>query len=219
MKKKTIAAGICFFLFLILIVAVKTVDVQAIGPEGTSIGLAGVNGSIHEAIGMQMIWYRITNYLGILSILIGICFACLGLFQLIRRKSLLKVDREILVLGGLYVILAILYILFEFFVISERPVILPGDEHVEASFPSSHTMLAFVILGSAVLMLGKYIHKERLCSILQAVFGVLILVAVFGRLLSGVHWFTDILGGILISAVLLFLFAGVLELVEKRTMG
>ena len=217
MKKKAIAAGICILLFLILIVAVKTVDVRAIGPEGTSIGLAGINGLIHEAIGVRMIWYKITNYLGILSILIGICFACLGLFQLIRRKSLLKVDREIFVLGGLYVILAILYVLFELIVISERPVILPGDAHVEASFPSSHTMLAYVILGSAMLVLGKYIRREKLCSLLQAVFGILILAAVFGRLLSGVHWFTDILGGILISAALLFLFAGVLDLAEKHT--
>ena len=216
MKKKAIAAGICLILFLLLIVVIKTVDVQAIGPEGTSIGLAGMNGTIHEATGVRMLWHKITNYLGIFSILVVICFACLGLFQLIKRRSLLKVDREILVLGGLYVLLAVVYVLFEFVVVNERPIIMPGDEHLEASFPSSHTMLTFVILGSAITVLGKYVRSNWLRNLLQVVFGVLILVAVFGRLISGVHWFTDILGGILISAFLLFLFAGTLDHLETR---
>ena len=215
MKKKAIAAGICILLFLVLIVLVKTVDVQEIGPEDTSIGFATINGAIHEATGVKTIWYKTTNYLGYFSILTAVCFACLGVYQLIRRKSLLKVDREILALGCLYVVLAVCYLLFEFVIISERPVIMPGDEHVEASFPSSHTMLSYVILGSAMTVLGKYFRSGKLCSVLQAVFGVLIMVAVFGRLFSGVHWFTDILGAILLSAALLFLFAGVMELPEK----
>ena len=216
MKKKVVAAGLCILLFLVVILLVKTVDVQAIGPEETSIGLAGINGAIHETTGVRMLWYRITNYLGILSILTAVCFACLGLYQLIRRRSLKKVDREILVLGGLYVVLAVVYVFFEFVVISERPIIMPGDEHVEASFPSTHTMLAYVILGSAMIILDKYVSNQRLCGLLQAIAGILIFAAVFGRLLSGVHWFTDILGGILLSSALLILFAGFLDLTVKH---
>ncbi len=216
MKRKAVGAGICLILFFLLILVIKTVDVQAIGPEGSSIGLAKINSAIHEATGVRMFWYQITSYLGVLSILIAACFACLGLFQLIRRKSLLKVDREILVLGGLYVALAILYVLFEFVVVNERPIIMPGDEHVEASFPSSHTMLGFVILGSCMTVLNKYIRSKRLCGLLITACGILILVMIFGRLISGVHWFTDILGSILISAVLLFLFIGALDKTEKQ---
>lgn len=216
MKNKSIAAGICLVLFLILVAVVKTVDVQAIGPEGTSIGLAAINGAIHDATGVQMTLHKITDYLGVLSLLVAACFALLGLCQLIRRRSLLKVDPEILSLGVLYIILAAVYVIFEFLVINERPVIMPGDEHVEASFPSSHTMLAVVILGSAVIVSGKYVQNGKLCSLLRAVFGVLILVTVFGRLLSGVHWFTDILGGVLLSAALLFFFVGILDLADKR---
>ena len=215
MKKKAIAPGICLILFLLLIVVIKTVDVQAIGPEGTSIGLAGINGAIHDITGVHLTWHKITDYLGLLSIVVAVCFACLGFIQLIKRKSLLKVDREILVLGCLYVILAVLYVLFEFVVINERPIIMPGDEHAEASFPSSHTMLGFVILGSCMTVLHKYVRNDRLCGILQAICGVLILIMVFGRLISGVHWFTDILGGILLSAALLFLFVAALDQSEK----
>lgn len=188
-----------------------------IGPEETSIGLATINGMIHETTGVQMIWYEITSYLGILSILVGLCFACIGFVQLIRRRSLLKVDAEILSLGCLYVILAVLYILFELVVINERPIIMPGDEHVEASFPSSHTLLSFAIFGSAMIVTGKYVRNRRLCNLIQFLFGILILIAVFGRLLSGVHWFTDILGSLFLSAALLLLFTGLLDLAEKRT--
>ena len=188
-----------------------------IGPEETSIGLATINGMIHETTGVQMIWYEITSYLGILSILVGLCFACIGFVQLIRRRSLLKVDAEILSLGCLYVILAVLYILFELVVINERPIIMPGDEHVEASFPSSHTLLSFAIFGSAMIVIGKYVRNRRLCNLIQVLLGILILIAVFGRLLSGVHWFTDILGSLFLSAALLLLFTGLLDLAEKRT--
>ena len=214
MKRKAVAAVICFLLFLLLLAALKILDVQAIGPEGTSVGLAVINGAIHEATGVNMALHKITSYLGVFSIMVAICFACLGLFQLIRRRSLLKVDPEILALGCLYVIIAVLYLLFEIIVINERPVIMPGDEHVEASFPSSHTLLSFVILGSAMIVLGKYVPNRRLCGLLQGVLGVLLFVSVFGRLLSGVHWFTDILGSIFLSAALLLLFAGVLDLAE-----
>ncbi len=188
-----------------------------IGPEETSIGLATINGMIHETTGVQMIWYEITSYLGILSIFVGLCFACIGFVQLIRRRSLLKVDAEILSLGCLYVMLAVLYILFELVVINERPIIMPGDEHVEASFPSSHTLLSFAIFGSAMIVIGKYVRNRRLCNLIQLLFGILILIAVFGRLLSGVHWFTDILGSLFLSAALLLLFTGLLDLAEKRT--
>ena len=217
MRKRSIAAGVCILLFLALILAVKTVDVQVIGPEATSIGLATINGMIHKTTGVQMIWYKITSYLGIISILVGVFFACIGFIQLIRRRSLLKVDTEILSLGCLYVILAVLYVLFEYLIINERPIIMPGDEHVEASFPSSHTLLSFVIFGSAMIVVGKYIRSRKLCNLIQAVLGILILIAVFGRLLSGVHWFTDVLGSIFLSVSLLFLFVGSLELAEKRT--
>ncbi len=216
MKTKTIAAVICLVLFLLLIAAVKTVDVAPIGPEETSIGLSGINGAIHEATGVSKLLYKLTIYLGYLSILAGLCFALLGLIQLIQRKSLLKVDREILVLGCLLVVLALLYVLFEFVVIDFRPVVMPGEAHPEASFPSSHTMLTFVILGSIMMIIGRYVKNRSLRTLIQVICGLLILVMVFCRLLSGVHWFTDILGGVLISGALLFLFAAVLDKVTEK---
>lgn len=149
-----------------------------------------------------MLWYDITDWLGIAAILTALFFALAGLVQLIKRRSLLKVDREILALGGLYIIVIGLYVLFEKVIINYRPIIMPGSTHPEASFPSSHTMLVCIIMGSAAMLLGKY----KLCTALRIMCLSVIAVTVIGRLIAGVHWFTDILGGILISITLLSVF-------------
>ncbi|MBO6094010.1 MAG: phosphatase PAP2 family protein, partial [Oscillospiraceae bacterium] len=86
----------------------------------------------------------------------------------------------------------------------------------EASFPSSHTMLVCVIMGSSIPLLGKYVKSDVLCTVLRIICAAIIAVTVIGRLISGVHWFTDILGGILISVMLLNLYAEILERIEKR---
>ena len=122
-RKRDLLAGIVLVAaFALWTVAIRLIDVQNAGPLGSEVGFATINGAIHEATGVKTIWYKTTNYLGYFSILTAVCFACLGVYQLIRRKSLLKVDREILALGCLYVVLAVCYLLFEFVIISERPV-------------------------------------------------------------------------------------------------
>ena len=66
-------------LFAALIVAIKTVDVQNVGPNGSQIGLATLNLRVHQRTGLQMGWYDITDKLGKICILIAPCFALLGL--------------------------------------------------------------------------------------------------------------------------------------------
>lgn len=123
----------------------------------------------------------------------------------------LKVDREILSLGGLYIVVIGLYLFFENVIINFRPIIMPDNTHPEASFPSSHTMLVCVIMGSAAMLINRYIRNKPLNRILRAVCYVIIGVTVVGRLIAGVHWFTDILGGILISVTLLSLYEEVIS--------
>jgi undecaprenyl-diphosphatase len=163
-----------------------------------------------------MFWYQVTNLLGFWAILCGAIFACIGLKQLIERKSLKQVDAKILALGGLFVLLGIIYVLFEKVVINCRPVLMEGETVPEASFPSSHTVLAFVIFGAIAMMLKDYLQDKRLVSMLQNACLVLILVSVIGRLISGVHWFTDILGGIFLSYALLMVFSGLLEKLDGK---
>ena len=215
-KRKLLAAGVSGLLVVVLIVLVCFVDVQAIGPEGTRIGLSHLNRFVFELFGVNMLWYEVTDWLGLAAIGTAFLFAAAGLIQWIRRKDIRKVDKEILSLGGLYFIVIGLYVLFELVVVNYRPILMPGSTHPEASFPSSHTMLVCVIMGSALLLLGKYVHGKILRKVLQAICAATIGVTVLGRLISGVHWFTDIVGGVLISITLLNLYADILERIEKR---
>ena len=216
LNRKYGKAAISFALFILTIALVKCVDIDAVGPAGTSIGLSHLNKAVHDLIGVHMFWYQVTNLLGFWAILCGAIFACVGLKQLIERKSLKQVDAKILALGGLFVLLGVIYVLFEKVVINCRPVLMEGETVPEASFPSSHTVLAFVIFGAIAMMLKDYLQDKRLVSMLQNACLVLILVSVIGRLISGVHWFTDILGGIFLSYALLMVFSGLLEKLDGK---
>lgn len=211
MKNKTnyLPAVVFGVLAALWIVLVKCVDVAAIGPAGTSVGLSSLNQAVHTLTGVHMLWYTITDWLGILAVLAVAAMALLGLVQLIKRKSLLKVDREILALGGLYLVIFLLYVFFEKVIVNYRPIIMPGCSAPEASFPSSHTMLTCVVLGGILMVLDKYVRNKGLCIVLKVLCWGIIIVTVAGRLISGVHWVTDIIGGLLISAALLALYAAV----------
>ena len=219
-KGKLYVAGLFYILWLALIVLLCLTDRQPIGPEGTTVGLATLNMTMMALIGVygvdgagvRMGVYELTEYLGYFSLLVAACFALLGLVQLFRRRSLKKVDRQLLAMGGLFVALAILYVFFEKVIVNYRPFVLPGESGPEASFPSSHTMLTCVILGSAGIVLRKYVKSPALCTLLKLVCVLLILAMVFGRLLCGCHWFTDILGGVLVSLALLALFDAVIDM-------
>ena len=208
---RIITAGIGLLLTVILIVLVRLVDAAPIGAQGTSIGLSHLNQFVFDLFGVNMLWYNITDWLGVAAVLTGFVFAVTGLVQLIKRRSLLKVDREILSLGGLYIVVIGLYLFFENVIINYRPIIMPDNTSPEASFPSSHTMLVCVIMGSAAMLINRYIRNKPLNRILRAVCYVIIGVTVVGRLIAGVHWFTDILGGILISVTLLSLYEEVIS--------
>lgn len=193
-------------MFFLLLALIRTVAVAPIGPEGTSIGLAPLNQAVHLAIGENHLLYQLTQVLGLLAIAVAGGFALLGLIQWIRRKSLWKVDREILALGVLFAVVVGLYVLFEIVVINYRPVIMPGEEHVEASFPSSHTMLAAVVFGAVFPLIKKYVKRSWLRVLLQILCVGLLVLTVVGRLLSGVHWLTDILAGAFLSTALVALY-------------
>lgn len=215
MKSKKLTAGaVLLVLFLILIVLIKTVDVQPVGPEKSQIGLAAINTSFHNLTGLQMTLYKVTQVTGYLAILSVVIFGLWGVWQLIQRKSIARMDKDILLLGGLYAALAVCYLFFEKCIINYRPVIL--DEGLEASFPSSHTMLAMCLMLAAMEQLRRRLKDQPLGRILSMVCAVLLAVTVIGRLLSGVHWLTDILGGLLLGGALYLFYAGLIDLLRQR---
>ena len=215
-KTKWIISGIFLALFLLWIVLLKTVDVRPVGPAGTSIGFATVNAGFQEAFTFNKLLYTVTKLLGVLTIAVAGAFAIFGVVQWIQRRKLLRVDLEIRNLAVLYVVFAALYVFFEKVIINYRPMIMPDETDPEASFPSTHTMLVCVVMGSTILLLKKYIHNDVLRLVLQIVSALIIVVMVVGRLLCGVHWLTDIIGGVLISAALVSAYAAMIDKGRKK---
>ena len=201
-------AGALLLLFILFTAVVANVDVQPIGPNASSVGFASANGHFRDLIGNNDGWYKFTEVLGVLSILVMLMFAAIGVIQLVTRKALKKVDSEILALGVFYAIVVFFYLLFNVVAVNYRPILVDGQ--LEASYPSSHSMLAVCVMLSAILPLKKRLPAK----VMPAVKAVCIAVAaltVLGRLLSGVHWFTDIVGGVLLSCALTALYYALAE--------
>ena len=184
--------------FAVWTVLVRLVDVQAIGPENSAVGFATLNGWFHRMTGVHMSLYTITDWLGLVTLAAVAGFGILGLVQWIRRKSLRRVDRSILVLGGFYLIVLAVFLLFEALAINYRPVLIEGV--LEASYPSSTTMLAMCVLPTAAMQLHTRIRIRALRRTVVAALAALMLFMVVCRVISGVHWLTDIIGGGLFSA-------------------
>lgn len=194
---------ICFLLVLISIIytlLVKYVDTSTIGPNGSVVGFSSLNSFVFNLTGNNMTLYKITEILGIIPILIALMYAVIGLIQVIDRKSL-KVDKELIALGILYVVVILIYVFFEKCIINYRPVIIDGV--LEASYPSSHTLLSICICGSS-LLINKYLfNNEKIYKYINIILIISMVLIVLGRLLSGVHWASDIIGSIIISITLL----------------
>ena len=206
--KKRIFVGAGFLAaFVLWTVLVSFVDVRAIGPNGSSVGFAALNGYVHKFTGVNFHLYTITDWLGFVPIGVAFGFAILGLVQWIKRKSLLKVDRSLLALGGFYVVVLAAYIFFEIVVINYRPVLLGG--YLEASYPSSTTMLVMCVMPTAMMQLHDRIKNDVFRRCVMILIAVFITFMVIGRLVSGVHWLSDIIGGALISTGLVMIYASV----------
>ena len=96
------------------------------------------------------------------------------------------------------------YILFEFVVVNYRPILIDG--FLEASYPSSTTMLVMCVMPTAIMQLTDRIKNNIIRVSVAVILSLFSVFMVVGRLLSGVHWLSDIIGGALISCGLVMLY-------------
>lgn len=205
MRKLSYALTIILLIsFIVFTIIVKCVDVKPLGINETNIGLSTFNISVRDKIPYNETWYKITKYLGIIPFIICAFYGLQGIKELIKHKSLKKIDKRIIYLGVFYVVMLILYILADKIVINYRPIL--EDNSLESSFPSSHTLLACCVCSSSLLIAKYYIKNPKLLRIFNYLTILLMFLLVIGRLLSGVHWLTDIMGGIIYSAALVSLY-------------
>ena len=204
-RRKELLAGIVLLVaFAIWTVLIRHIDVRNAGPNGTEIGFAAINVWFHRLTGVHMLIYTITDWLGLVPIIICMCFGALGIIQLVKRRSLLTVDSDILLLGAYYVVVILGYLLFEMMPINYRPILIDGN--LEASYPSSTTLLVMTVMPTL-----KYQSDRRIANpVIQKAITVFVIVfaafMVFGRLISGVHWVTDIAGSVFLSSGLFMIY-------------
>ncbi len=218
MKRKgklDLFTAICALLaFVLWTTAICFFDVKAIGPRASEVGFATLNSFVHRLTGVHMSLYVITDWLGLVPVAVGFGFAIFGLIQWIKRKNILKVDYSILVLGGFYLIVLAAYLLFEEIVINYRPILIEG--FLEASYPSSTTMLVMCVMPTAVMQFNNRIKAKTFRIIVALTIYAFVAFMVIGRLISGVHWFTDIIGGILLSLGLVELYEAIVLYIKEK---
>jgi len=213
-RRKLAAALGLLGAFILWTAAVRWVDVQPIGPRGSAVGLASLNGFLHDLTGVHWGVYTITDWLGLVPIGVMLGFALLGLAQWIRRKRLRCVDFDILALGGFYGIVLAAYLFFEWYVVNYRPVLVNGFP--EASYPSSTTLLVLTVMPTAAMQLNVRIRNAPLRRSMVLGIAVFTGFMVVGRFLSGVHWASDIVGGILLSSGLVMLYDFIFTLKNRH---
>ena len=204
-NQKTLYTAISMLVgFALWTIAIRFIDIKAIGPQNSAVGFATLNQFVHNLTGVNMSLYTITDWLGLVPLGFAMGFALFGFIQWIKRKRILKVDYSILVLGGFYVLVIAMYIFFEMFIVNYRPILINGI--LEASYPSSTTMLVLCIMPTTIMQFNNRIKNEALKKLISVLIIVFILFTVIGRILSGVHWITDIIGGAMLSSGLVMLY-------------
>lgn len=203
-KKNPFLSVVFLAAFALWTAAVKTMDVRPIGPDGSPVGFAGINRFVHDLTGVHLGLYVLTDWLSLMPLLFILGFGLLGLSQWIQRKSIRKVDRSILALGTFYLTTGAVYLFFEKCIINYRPVLIDGA--LEASYPSSTTVLVLCVMATGAMELKERIPYPGLRKWVVCLISIFAAFMVVGRLLSGVHWVTDIIGGILLSAGLILFY-------------
>lgn len=214
-EKKLFISGIILIIaFIIWTILIQIVDVQPVGVNGTNIGFATINIWFHKLTGENLIIYDLTDWMGIIPILICMFFGIIGFIQLIRRKSIFKVDLDIIFLGIYYIVVISAYLIFEIIPINYRPVLIEGA--MEASYPSSTTLLVLSVMLTVSFQNNLRTEKAIVRKIINVFVILFSLFMVIGRTVSGVHWITDIIGSVLFSMGLYFIYKSAVMMFDKK---
>lgn len=198
-NKRLLFTGLAFIiLFALWTVLIQIIDVKSIGVNGTDVGFATINSRFHSLIGVNMTLYSITDWAGLVPIFVCMLFGVTGLFQAVKRKSLIKVDSDIIILGVYYVIVILCYLIFEMIPVNYRPILINGI--MEASYPSSTTLLVLCVMPTLVFQVKNRVKNVTFKTIICIITILFSVFMVTGRLISGVHWVTDIIGSVFLSA-------------------
>lgn len=213
-RKRALLGIVLLAAFVLWTILIRHIDVQKVGPNGTAVGFATLNVWFHQMAGVHMLIYTITDWLGLVPIIICMSFGLMGLVQLVKRRSLLRVDSSILLLGVYYVLVILGYLLFEMVPINFRPILIDGI--LEASYPSSTTLLVLSVMPTLKFQVDRRIKNLMLKNAVTVFVTVFSSFMVIGRLISGVHWATDIVGSVFLSVGLYMIYKASVIMTERK---
>lgn len=204
LKRHLIAAALLSAAFVLFTLLVCSADVRPVGVRGTNIGFAALNTKFFKLTGVHMTLYTVTDWLGLVPVTVCMAFCAVGISQLVKRKSLFKVDADIIILGFYYAAVIAAYLVFETIPVNYRPVLIDG--RAEASYPSSTTLLVLCVMPTLAYEVKRMVKSKTAVKCTFAAAYAFSAFMVTGRLVSGVHWLSDILGGVILSAAMYSLF-------------
>lgn len=209
---------ILFALFVLFTLLVKFFDVSTAGESNTDVGFSSINSFFFDLFknnSFSNFWYKLSECLGYFALLTPVVFACIGFCQLLKNKKISLIDKRLFLLAFFYVIVFFFYLIFEIIVINYRPILIDGS--LEASYPSSHTILSVCLLGSSVMYFKRFISSNKILNYIYSIVACAFIIAILaGRILSSMHWFTDVFGGVILSVSLLLYLKSFLSIIEKE---
>lgn len=216
MKKHIINFSITaalFVVFAVFTIIAKFVDTSLVLTTNTKIGLSSINKPIFDSIKISDAWGTVSTVLFLVAALVALALIVIGVREFIKTKQLSKVNHKILFLIGLYMLTVFFYFLFEILIVNYRPLL---DEGLaKASYPSSHTLLVCVVCLSACFIVPDYIKNKPLKITIISLLILISLLTPVTRMLAGMHWFSDIIGSLLLSAALVMCYYSTTCLVKK----
>ena len=224
LKNQLILCLILFGAFIVFTFTISHADVQTVNAisaetlnpvdETEEVGLATLNLRVAEKVSYHKNMVTVSKVLGIVAILLAVFFMALAVLEMIARKSILKADKDLYILGAFYILVILLYIMFDALALNYRPVLL--KEELEPSYPSTHTLIGICVFATSAMQFKNRIPQKavNLTAVILCIVSCVAIVVT--RLLSGVHWFTDIIGGILLSAFLISLYLVGIDLVKNK---
>ena len=213
-KKMFIGSAVCFAIFVLFTILVKNVDVMPVGPQFSAVGFASLNKAVADSLPYNEFMYDVSEVLGYLAILTVGIFGLFGIMQLFIKKGFKNVDKDLYILCGLYVCVLASYVIFEKVIINYRPVMIEGE--LEASYPSSHTMMSVTFMLAAIQQFSMRLKKANTRRLIIAACGVIGIGIIVTRFLSGVHWVTDIIGAVLLSVAWFLMYFGAIRTIYPQ---
>lgn len=204
----TILGCASLFLFILLMILLNA-DKAVIAESGKEVGLSSINNLVKYSYKENL--DLMTDLLFYVTFTVVVFEGCLGIIQLVTRKSLFKVDKEIIIFGISLVVMVVLWLVFDHLLkINVRPI-----DANEGSFPSTHVMMAtFLALASHAFICMKY--ETRLPKYLSLVLAIIIISTItFGRVACGMHYITDVTGGLFMGLALYFITFGIIKGFKK----